>query len=191
MSVAEPLPPPIGVTVSHEVSLLVADQPFVLLAVTVAVPVWATALSDAGLGDAAAIDTVAALDALAWLIVTVADVPPYETVMTPTRVAPAFACVVNDKVVVPTAPFALEVIVSQGALLEANHSTFAVIWTVPGPPVFATETDPIVASIDAGASGCFSPLTGRLMSNVSGLAPPQSFVGVSPTQARTVRESGP
>ena len=191
MSVAEPLPPAVGVTVSHDVSLLVADQPLVLLADTVAVPVCAAALSDAELGDAAAIDTVTGFDAAAWVIVTVAEVPPYEMVMTPTRAALEFASVVNDKVVVPTAPFALELIFSQGTLLEASHWTFAVIWTVPEPPVFATETDPIDAWIDAGVSGVFSPLTGRLMSNVKGLVPPQSFVGESPTQARIVRDSGP
>jgi hypothetical protein len=45
-------------TVNHDVSLLVADQPLVLLADTVAVPVWAAAVRDAGLGLAAAIASV-------------------------------------------------------------------------------------------------------------------------------------
>ena len=53
-----PLPPDDGLIVSQDGSLLVADQPVVLAAVTVAVPVWAAVVRDAGLGLVAAIASV-------------------------------------------------------------------------------------------------------------------------------------
>jgi hypothetical protein len=55
-----------GLIVSHDGSLLVADQPLVLVADTVAVPVWAAALRDAGLGLAAVIASVGVTAVPAW-----------------------------------------------------------------------------------------------------------------------------